>query len=215
MSEVSGKRIYTLAEAASLAQVSEEELLGAIKDGGLVARFAPDTGQPIIEANELTYFMRRTRRGPAPAEASRRRIAIIDDDTQFSETLKLELGLDKRLEARAATWSNDGARLLEAYAPHLCLLKYRPMDPVVEPIAKLMARPAFRAKCLVSAYTAGTLVPDRMVEVGVFLSAFGLQTVLSSATGTKAIIVKCCELLGLENRTQIRRFERDEAGEPD
>jgi hypothetical protein len=215
MSEITGKKTYTLAEAAGLSGASVEELLQAVKDGLLVARFAPETGLPLIDAPELTYFMRKTRRKPATGPGLRRRVFVLDDDTQFSETLRLELGLDRRLEARAATWSNDGMRLLDAFGPNLCLVRFRPMDATVEQIAKRLNKPAFRARCVVAAYTTGALAPDRMDEVGAFLSLLGLQTILSGTAGTKAIIVRCCELLGLESRTQVRRPQKGAGEEPD
>jgi DNA-binding response OmpR family regulator len=54
----------------------------------------------------------------------KRRVLIIDDEINFANIMKLELGRDPRIEAKFATWGRDGVMMAENYKPDLCLIDF-------------------------------------------------------------------------------------------
>lgn len=194
-----------LAEASEAAGIPVEELLKAIKDGLLQARFFQNTGLYHVDAEELRRFMRRTRRGDPLAALARRKVLIIDDNVSFSESLRWELARDKRIEVRTATWSQDGQRSVEAFSPHLVLLGWKSLDPVVEGILLILGQPETRRRTHVLAYGGNTTVVVQGQEAAAQerLEAIGARGLLSRAGGIRAILERTDEILGLKKQTHV------------
>lgn len=204
------KRLYSLAEAARTAGVSEDELRCAIKDGILVAEFLQNTGEHYIKAKDLEEYMRRTRKGTpqeVPALAGRRKkVLIIDDEINFANIMKLELERDNRIEAKFATWGKDGIMVAQQYGPDLCLIDFMlpdiTGDVVLEELHSL--RTLRKTKVVVySAHTREAIKANPSLEQR--LEQLGAEEFLSKSGGMRALIIKVYQHLGLDSPTKILR----------
>src|SRR6185436_9572771 len=97
-------RMYSLIEAADVADVPLDELRRAIRDGLLAALFLQNTRESRVAADELARYVRRTRHPDPFGHQKKRKILILGEDLLFAGTLKLELQRDPRMDVRYASW---------------------------------------------------------------------------------------------------------------
>lgn len=203
------KRLFSLAEAARTAGVSEDELRCAIKDGLLLAEFLQNTGEHYIKAKDLEEYMRRTRSKNAFPEmptGRRKKVLIIDDEINFANIMKLELERDNRIEAKFATWGKDGIMVAQQYGPDLCLIDFMlpdlTGDVVLEELHSL--RTLRKTKVIVySAHTREAIKANPNLEQR--LEQLGAEEFLSKSGGMRQLIIKVYQHLGLDSPTKILR----------
>ena len=200
-------KTYTLPEAARVAKVSEEELSGAIKDGLLQAELMQNTGAHLIQGRDLDLYLRRTRNVPLSSLLRKKKVLIIDDETNFANLLKLALECDPKIEARFATWGGDGVRLAETYAPDLCLIDFMLPDLTGDEVLCALRdiRELRGTRMIVySAYTREAIRRHPNLEAR--LAELGADEFLSKDLGLRGLIRRIYELLGLEKGvTQVAR----------
>jgi CheY-like chemotaxis protein len=198
------KKTYSLAEAAKVAGVSEDELRCAIKDGLLQAQFFQNTGEHQVSADELTVYLRRSRNAALPSGPRKRRILIIDDEINFANIMKLELERDPRLEAKFATWGKDGVTMAETYSPDLCLIDFMLPDITGDEVLAALRelKQLKKAKMVIySAHTREAIKQNPNLEAR--LNELGADEFLSKSAGMRALIVRVYELLGLDTQTKV------------
>ena len=192
-------KTYSLAEAARLAKVSEDELRCAIKDGMLRAELMQNTGTHQIPAGDLDLYLRRTRNVPLSLMQRKKKILIIDDEINFANILKLELERDPKVEAKFATWGRDGVMMAETYAPDLCLIDFMLPDITGDDVLAALRniKDLKRTKMVVySAHTREAIKQHPNLEAR--LSELGADEFMSKSAGLRALIGKVYELLGME-----------------
>jgi CheY-like chemotaxis protein len=198
------KKVYSLAEAARLVGVSEDELRCAIKDGLLQAQLLQNTGDFQIVGDELNLYMKRSRNTLIPLSPRRRRVLIIDDEINFANIMKLELERDPRIEAKFTTWGKDGVLLAESYLPELCLIDFMLPDITGDDVLAALQnyRKNRRTRMVVySAHTRDAIKQNPNLENR--LKELGADEFLSKSAGMRTLIVKVYELLGLDGNTRI------------
>ncbi len=200
------RRRYSLPEAARVANVSEDELRCAIKDGLLRAELHQNTGEHSIEAADLTYYLRRSRYMLPTSGPRKCRILIIDDEINFANILKIELERDPRIEAKFATWGKDGVMMARNYVPDLCLIDFMLPDITGDQVlASIRGLKALRMTKVVvySAHTREAIRQNPNLEER--LRELGADEFISKSGGMRPLIVKCYEMLGLDTKTRIFR----------
>jgi CheY-like chemotaxis protein len=198
------KKVYSLAEAARLVGVSEDDLRCAIKDGLLQAQLLQNTGDFQIVGDELNLYMKHSRNTLIPLSPRRRRVLIIDDEINFANVMKLELERDPRIEAKFTTWGKDGVMLAESYLPDLCLIDFMLPDIAGDDVLTGLQnhRKNRRTKMVVySAHTQDAIKQNPTLENR--LRALGADEFLSKSAGMRTLVVKVYELLGLDGNTKI------------
>ncbi len=198
------KKSYSLPEAAKVAAVSEDELRCAIKDGLLRAEFLQNTGEYQVTSDELTLYLRRSRRADLPVSPRKRKVLIIDDEINFANIMKLELERDPRIEAKFATWGKDGVTMAETYAPDLCLIDFMLPDITGDEVLAALRdiKQLKRTRMVVySAHTREAIRQNPNLEAR--LNELGSDEFLSKSAGMRALIIKVYELLGLDTQTRI------------
>ncbi len=200
------EKTYQLSEAARVAGVSEDELRCAIKDGILQAQFLQNTGQWHIGAPDLEEYLKRSHHGGSPIGPRKRRVLIIDDEINFANIMKLELERDMRIEAKFATWGKDGLKMADSYSPDLCLIDFMLPDITGDKVlAALRKMKALRNTRMIvySAHTRDAIQQNPNLEAR--LRELEADEFLSKSGGMRPLIVKCCELLGLDTNTKVLR----------
>ena len=193
------KPTYSLSEAARVAGVSEDELRCAIKDGLLRAQFLQNTGEYMLSADDMTDYMKRSRKATMPSAPPKKKVLIIDDEINFANIMKLELERDPRIEAKFATWGKDGVLMAESYSPDLCLIDFMLPDITGDEVLVALHkhRQLRNTKMVVySAHTRDAIKDHPNLEER--LSQLGADEFLSKSAGMRALISKCLNLMGLE-----------------
>jgi CheY-like chemotaxis protein len=200
------RRRYTLPEAARVADISEDELRCAIKDGLLRAEFHQNTGEYHVDSADLTDYLKRARHMLPSAGSRKRRILIIDDEINFANIMKIELERDPRLEAKFATWGKDGVKMAESYEPDLCLIDFMLPDITGDEVLAALRRLKNLKKTRMVVYSAHTREALRQhPNLEARLEELGADEFLSKSGGMRSILVRVYGMLGLDTNTRSLR----------
>lgn len=187
---------YTIAQAARMAGLSEDELRCAIKDGMLKATLQQNTGDFLIAELELMDFMQSTK--IIRAREIRKRVMIVDDEINFANVLNLELNRDRRIESRFATWGKDCIQILRAYRPDVLLVDFVLPDMQATELLDRVTRVPELKKVSILVYSAHLQGIQQNPEVEQRLKAFGVTELLDKTRGMRPILAKIYERLGLD-----------------
>lgn len=197
---------YTLPEAARVANVSEDELRCAIKDGLLRADFHQNTGEYHVDALDLTDYLKRARHMLPSAGSRKLRILIIDDEINFANIMKIELERDPRLEAKFATWGRDGVKMAQSYEPDLCLIDFMLPDITGDEVLAALRKLKSLRKTRMVVYSAHTREAIRQhPNLEARLEELGADEFLSKSAGMRSILVRVYGMLGLDTNTRVLR----------
>lgn len=196
------REFYSVAEAATTAGVSQDELRCAIRDGLLPAQMNQATGGLSIKREHLQSYMKAMNH-EAPDDGHRR-VLIIDDEINFGNLIKLDLQRDKRIQAKFATWGLDGITLAQAFRPHVILLDFMLPDAtaeqVLEGIRELQQK--IGTKVIVySAHTAAAVKANPDLEAR--LKSMGADCFMDKTAGLKALVTQVYQLCGFDSSTRV------------
>lgn len=118
------KQVFTTGEAAEVCKVSQQTIIRCFDSGRLQGFRVPGSRFRRIPRAELLRFMRANDIPTDVLESTRKRILVVDDDTQIIELFKDVLSRDDRFEVRTAGTGYDAGLLTEQFKPHLILLDY-------------------------------------------------------------------------------------------
>jgi hypothetical protein len=201
-----GKRVFTLPDAAREAGVTEEELRRAIQDGLLLAHFRHNTGEYHLDEDELRNYMRRTRRDDTLACGRRKVILLVDDRARVADVVKLELGRDSRVEVRHVSWGRDAELALKNLEPALTLVGFVPPGPAGDEVLAAIRAKRGAGKGRVVAYCDHPFEILRLdPAVAARMDAVGADEWLCTASGTRKLMIRIYEILGLMTNTQVLR----------
>jgi len=201
-------RMYRLAEAARVADATEDELLRAIKDGLLLARLQQNTGDYAVHSEELARWVRRSRHADLFRQVKKKKVLILAEDMLFAGTLKLELGRNGRIDARFATWGQDAILMVNHYNADLYVIDLSPSK--VAPDEVLSAVASRRAEGQ-STVIATCLQPKESLEayplVKSRLETLSPESFVPRAGGTRALLVTLFGALGLQTNTRVIKLQ--------
>jgi CheY-like chemotaxis protein len=187
----------TLAQAARLAGVSEDELRCAVVNGQLGGGLSDSSGVFLIDPKSLEAYLKTLSHAPAGDE--RRRVLIVDDEINFGNLLKLDLQRDRRVVARFATWGRDGVRMAREFRPHVLLLDFMLPETTGEEVLKELQELHRTGRTRVIVYSAHSA---RIVEqdpgLRQRLAALGADEFISKDVGLRSLVRRVKEVLGLE-----------------
>jgi len=198
-------RMYTLTEAADVADVPLDELRRALKDGLLAARPSRTPGEFHVAADELARFVRRTRHADPFCHQKMRKILILGEDLLFAGTLKLELQRDPRMDVRYGSWGRDALLMVNHYGANLFVVDLTPSKAVPEEIFAAIHEQRAEQRSPIVAYYAMTdealdsVVRDR-------LRSLAPEQSISKTKGLRALTILCLQALGLEPTTRNFRL---------
>ena len=197
--------MYTLTEAADVADVPLDELRRALKDGLLAARPSRTPGEFHVAADELARFVRRTRHADPFCHQKMRKILILGEDLLFAGTLKLELQRDPRMDVRYGSWGRDALLMVNHYGANLFVVDLTPSKAFPEEIFAAIHEQRAEQRSPIVAYYAMTdealdsVVRDR-------LRSLAPEQSISKTKGLRALTILCLQALGLEPTTRNFRL---------
>src|SRR6185503_20848725 len=183
-------RMYTLTEAADVADVPLDELRRALKDGLLAARPSRTPGEFHVAADELARFVRRTRHADPFCHQKMRKILILGEDLLFAGTLKLELQRDPRMDVRYGSWGRDALLMVNHYGANLFVVDLTPSKAFPEEIFAAIHEQRAEQRSPIVAYYAMTdealdsVVRDR-------LRSLAPEQSISKTKGLRALTILC------------------------
>ena len=118
------KQVFTTGEAAEICKVSQQTIIRCFDNGRLNGFRVPGSRFRRIPRTELIRFMKANEIPTDLLESSKRRILVVDDDTQIVDLFVDVLSRDDRFDVRTAGTGYDAGLLTESFRPHLILLDY-------------------------------------------------------------------------------------------
>lgn len=118
------KQVFTTGEAAEICKVSQQTIIRCFDAGRLQGFRVPGSRFRRIPRVELLRFMKANDIPTDILESTRKRVLVVDDDTQIVELFEDVLGKDERFEVRTAGTGYDAGIMTEQFKPHLILLDY-------------------------------------------------------------------------------------------
>lgn len=200
------RREFTIPEASEAADIPEQELLTAVQDGLILARRRENTGEFVIEYNELAMYVKRSRRMDMKKAVRRKKILVLGEELLFAGTLKLELQRDPRIDVKFATWGKDAVMLIQHYGADVVVVDLTPSKGVQdEVLAAVRQLDRSKTRILATAPQAREILKLQPLIEGRLVSLVPDGFVPKSA-GMRLMMVQLYDLVGLSTKTQtIRR----------
>lgn len=118
------KQVFTTGEAAEICNVSQQTIIRCFDSGRLQGFRVPGSRFRRIPKADLLRFMKANDIPTEGLESGKKRILVVDDDTQIVDLFLDVLSRDQRFEVKAAQTGYDAGMLTEQFKPHLLLLDY-------------------------------------------------------------------------------------------
>jgi excisionase family DNA binding protein len=118
------KDLFTTGEAAEICRVSQQTIIRCFDAGRLEGFRVPGSRFRRIPRQNLVRFMKENNIPLDAIESGKRKILIVDDDTEIVELLEDVLDRDGRFEVQTASSGYEAGMATEKFRPELILLDY-------------------------------------------------------------------------------------------
>lgn len=118
------KDLFTTGEAASICNVSQQTVIRCFDSGRLHGFRIPGSRFRRIPRESLIKFMKENSMPMDHLESGKKKILIVDDDSEIVELLVDVFVRDGRFEVKSASSGYDGGILTEQFRPDLIILDY-------------------------------------------------------------------------------------------
>ena len=118
------KDLFTTGEAAEICRVSQQTIIRCFDAGRLEGFRVPGSKFRRIPRQNLVRFMKDNNIPLDAIESGKRKILIVDDDTEIVELLEDVLDRDGRFEVKTASSGYEAGMATEKFRPELILLDY-------------------------------------------------------------------------------------------
>jgi excisionase family DNA binding protein len=118
------KDLFTTGEAAEICKVSQQTIIRCFDAGRLEGFRVPGSRFRRIPRKNLVRFMQDNKIPLDTIESGKRKILIVDDDSEIVELLEDVLERDGRFEIKTASSGYEAGMATEKFRPELILLDY-------------------------------------------------------------------------------------------
>lgn len=118
------KDLFTTGEAAEICRVSQQTIIRCFDAGRLEGFRVPGSKFRRIPRPNLIKFMKDNGIPLDAIESGKRKVLVVDDDTEIVELIVEVLERDGRFEVKAASSGYEAGMATERYRPDLILLDY-------------------------------------------------------------------------------------------
>lgn len=118
------KDLFTTGEAANICNVSQQTVIRCFDSGRLHGFRIPGSRFRRIPRESLIKFMKENSMPMNHLESGKKKILIVDDDSEIVELLMDVFVRDGRFEVKSASSGYDGGILTEQFRPDLIILDY-------------------------------------------------------------------------------------------
>src|SRR6266481_2926766 len=116
------KTVFTTGEAAKICKVSQQTIIRCFDNGQLKGFRVPGSRFRRIPREALYKFMRDNGIPTDALESGKRKVLLVDDDTELVELMTKVLEEDGRFEVRIASNGFDAGMMVKEYRPDLIVL---------------------------------------------------------------------------------------------
>ena len=187
------KTVFTTGEAAKICKVSQQTIIRCFDNGQLKGFRVPGSRFRRIPREMLYKFMKDNGIPTDALESGKRKVLLVDDDTELVELMTKVLEEDGRFEVRVAGNGFDAGMMVKEYQPDLIVLDV--MLPDIngkEVCQRVRSDPSLedvRILCI-----SGMIEDDKIQE----LKLSGADDFLHKPFEIEALIDRMCGLLEIE-----------------
>lgn len=116
------KTVFTTGEAAKICKVSQQTIIRCFDNGQLKGFRVPGSRFRRIPREALYRFMKDNGIPTDALESGKRKVLLVDDDTELVELMSKVLEEDGRFEVRVASNGFDAGMMVKEYRPDLIVL---------------------------------------------------------------------------------------------
>ena len=116
------KTVFTTGEAAKICKVSQQTIIRCFDNGQLKGFRVPGSRFRRIPREALYRFMKDNGIPTDALESGKRKVLLVDDDTELVELMTKVLEEDGRFEVRVAGNGFDAGMMVKEYRPDLIVL---------------------------------------------------------------------------------------------
>jgi excisionase family DNA binding protein len=116
------KTVFTTGEAAKICKVSQQTIIRCFDNGQLRGFRVPGSRFRRIPREALYRFMKDNGIPTDALESGKRKVLLVDDDTELVELMTKVLEEDGRFEVRVAVTGFDAGMMVKEYRPDLIIL---------------------------------------------------------------------------------------------
>ncbi|MHC4187671.1 MAG: response regulator [Planctomycetota bacterium] len=118
------KELFTTGEAAVICKVSQQTIIRCFDSGRLDGFRVPGSRFRRIPRQSLIKFMKENSIPLESLDTGKKKVLIVDDDSEIVELIVDVLARDGRFDLRTASSGYDAGIATEQFRPHLILLDY-------------------------------------------------------------------------------------------
>jgi two-component system response regulator RpaA len=118
------KELYTTGEAAEICKISQQTIIRCFDAGRLEGFRVPGSRFRRIPRQSLIKFMKENKIPLDAIESGKRKVLIVDDDTEIIELIADVLNQDGRFETHTASSGYEAGIATQQFKPDLILLDY-------------------------------------------------------------------------------------------
>jgi excisionase family DNA binding protein len=116
------KTVFTTGEAAKICKVSQQTIIRCFDNGQLKGFRVPGSRFRRIPREALYKFMKDNQIPTDALESGKRKVLLVDDDTDLVDVMTKFLEEDGRFEVRVATNGFDAGMMVQEYRPDIIVL---------------------------------------------------------------------------------------------
>jgi len=187
------KTVFTTGEAAKICKVSQQTIIRCFDSGQLKGFRVPGSRFRRIPRDQLYAFMRDNGIPTDALDSGKRKVLIVDDDTELVELITDVLERDGRFEVRSVNNGFDAGMMVKDYMPDLIVLDVMLPDingrEVCQRVRKDLGPEDVKIICI-----SGMVEEDKVDE----LKAAGANDFLQKPFDVEALLERICRLLDIE-----------------
>ena len=199
------KTVFTTGEAAKICKVSQQTIIRCFDNGQLKGFRVPGSRFRRIPREMLYKFMKDNGIPTDALESGRRKVLLVDDDTELVEVMTKFLEEDGRFEVKIATTGFDAGMLVKEYRPDLLVLDVMLPDingkEVCQRVRADNTMEDVRILCI-----SGMIEEDKIQD----LRLAGADDFMHKPFDAEQLIERMCKMLEMEVAGSGERLSSDE-----
>jgi excisionase family DNA binding protein len=188
------KTVFTTGEAAKICKVSQQTIIRCFDNGQLKGFRVPGSRFRRIPREMLYKFMKDNGIPTDALESGKRKVLLVDDDSELVEVMTKFLEEDGRFEVRVASTGFDAGMLVKEYRPDIIVLDVMLPDingkEVCQRVRADSTLEDVRILCI-----SGMIEEDKIQD----LKLSGADDFLPKPFDAENLIDRMCHLLELES----------------
>jgi len=188
------KTVFTTGEAAKICKVSQQTIIRCFDNGQLKGFRVPGSRFRRIPREMLYKFMKDNGIPTDALESGKRKVLLVDDDSELVEVMTKFLEEDGRFEVRVASTGFDAGMLVKEYRPDIIVLDVMLPDingkEVCQRVRADSTLEDVRILCI-----SGMIEEDKIQD----LKLSGADEFLPKPFDAENLIDRMCHLLELES----------------